>query len=369
MSTIEVRLKHDGKSSYRAKVRVKGQPERSATFTRKTDAARWAEEQRVELRNRRHFPGDQARNTTLGTAIDLYIARILPTKPRNARSQEPQLRWWKTELGATLLFDLTPPAIAACRDKLLSRSTPRGTATSPATAVRYLAALSHVLSICEKEWELIESNPMRRVRKPKEPRGRVRYLTDDELRKLSQACEASRSKHLHTIFVLAISTGMRLGEIRNIRCSAVDVERGRIVLEHTKNGERRAVHLAGLALELVKWRVGELNSPDALLFPGTKPDRPIDITKAWSTAVETAGIKDFRFHDTRHCAATYLLEAGASTVQLAELLGHKTLQMVKRYAHLSDGSGAHLIAKMNAAVSTNLAAAESPVQEVSHESR
>lgn len=369
MSTIEVRKTRDGKTSFRARVRIKGQPHKSATFPRKTDAARWAEDTRVELRNRKHFPGDQARKTTLGVAIDRYIAEILPTKPRNARSQKAQLLWWKKELGATPLSDLTSSAIGVCRDKLLSRPTPRGTPTSPATVVRYLAALSHVLSTCEKEWELIESNPVRRVRKPKEPRGRVRHLSHDELGKLAKACKASRSEHLHTIFVLAVSTGMRLGEIRNIRGNNVDAERGRVVLEHTKNGERRAVPLAGLALELVTKRVGKLDSPDALLFPGTEPDRPIDITKAWGTALESAGIKDFRFHDTRHCAATLLLEAGASTVQLAELLGHKTLQMVKRYAHLSEGSGAQLVSKMNAAVSAELAASVTPVQEVSHESR
>ena len=95
----------------------------------------------------------------------------------------------------------------------------------------------------------ISSNPVRSVSKPSEPRGRVRYLSKDELAKLSDACKASRNPFLYTILVLAVSTGMRLGEIRNLRKSDVDLPRSRIILQMTKNGERRAVPLAALALE------------------------------------------------------------------------------------------------------------------------
>ncbi len=254
---------------------------------------------------------------------------------------------WKENIGAISVAQLTPSTIATYRDELGNRDTPRGSPTSPATVVRYLAALSHVFSIAEKDWEWVERNPVLKVRKPKEPRGRVRFLSMKELSTLQEACKASRSPYLHTIFVLAVSTGMRRGEILSLRGEHIDLERNRIVLEDTKNGERRTVPLTSLARTLVSQRINAMADRKGFLFANSATGKPTDITKAWSTALEKAGIKDFRFHDTRHCAASYLLESGASIPQLAEILGHKTLQMVKRYSHLSESKGADLLREMN----------------------
>lgn len=350
MASIEERTARDGSKSYRAKVRLKGFPPVTSSFARKTDAKRWAEDQAALLRARRHSPYLIAQKTRLSDVIERYLADVLPLKPGSARSQRAQLLWWKAKLGSYRLADVTPDVIASAKDELLRTKTARGKARSPATVVRYLAVLSHLFSLAEKEWRYTSSNPVRSVSKPAEPRGRVRYLTKEELVKLADACKASRNPHLHTIFVLAVSTGMRLGEIRSLRKTNVDLAHSRIILETTKNGERRAVPLAGLALELMTRRLDVVSEPADLLFPGANGKRPIEIKKAWQNALAKSGIKDFRFHDTRHCAATYLLESGASIAQLAELLGHKTLQMVKRYAHLSASSGAQLVSQMNAAV-------------------
>jgi integrase len=295
VATIEERVARDGTKSYRVKVRLKGFPAVTASFARKTDAKKWAEDQAALLRARRHFPQTLANKTPVRDVIQRYLADVLPTKPRNARSQKTQLLWWKDKLGAYRLADVTPDVIARCRDELLRGLTPRGTTRSPATVVRYLAVLSHVFSKAEKEWGFISTNPVRSVSKPSEPRGRVRYLTKAELAKLSDACKASRNPYLHAIFVLAVSTGMRLGEIRNLRKSNVDLGRGRIILEATKNGERRAVPLAALALQLVTERLALVKDPQDLLFPGAKPNRPIEIKKAWENALAKVGIEDFRF--------------------------------------------------------------------------
>jgi len=348
MPTIEIRRQvGTGDISYRAKVRVKGYPTVTHTFPRKADAERWAHSTEGAIREGRYSSANAAPPRLVGDVIDRYIAEVLPTKPRNARTQKNQLLWWKQKIGAIALPQLTPSTIATCRDELLERITPRRTPTFPATVVRYLAALSHAFSVAEKDWEWIDRNPVLKVRKPKEPRGRVRFLSKEELNALQQACKASRSPHMHTIFVLAISTGMRRGEILSLRGEHVDLERSRIVLEHTKNGERRAVPLTGLARSLLSQRMDAVADCKALLFAKGASTKPTDITKAWSTAVKKAGIENFRFHDTRHCAASYLLEAGASVPQLAEVLGHKTLQMVKRYSHLSESKSTDLIRAMN----------------------
>jgi len=84
-----------------------------------------------------------------------------------------------------------------------------------------------------------------------------------------------------------------------------------------------------------------------LLFPGKRKNQPIDIRHWWNISLETAKIKDFRFHDLRHSAASYLAMNGATLAEIAEILGHKTLQMVKRYAHLSESHTSKVVAKMN----------------------
>lgn len=140
---------------------------------------------------------------------------------------------------------------------------------------------------------------------------------------------------------------MRHGEILRLRKSQVDVSRGAIHLIDTKNGDQRCVPLTGLAHELLKQRVSSVGDSDGLLFPGTAKQRPFRIWKPWYAAVTAAGIKDLRFHDLRHTAASHLAMNGATQIELAAVLGHKTLQMVKRYAHLSDSHTHAVVAAMN----------------------
>ena len=146
-------------------------------------------------------------------------------------------------------------------------------------------------------------------------------------------------------------------EIVGLEWGEVDFNRSAIVLDETKNGERRVLPLQGLAYQLMqdhaKLRI--LGCP--YVFPSEKVVKdqatgkfiyqPIDIRTAWENAIIKAEINDFRFHDLRHSAASYLAMNGASLTELAEILGHKTLQMVKRYAHLSEAHTSTVVASMN----------------------
>ena len=85
-----------------------------------------------------------------------------------------------------------------------------------------------------------------------------------------------------------------------------------------------------------------------MVFPSAiKPQKPIEIRKSWLNALEKAGIEDFRFHDLRHSTASYLAMNGATLAEIAEVLGHKTLAMVKRYSHLSEAHTAGVLERMN----------------------
>ena len=221
-----------------------------------------------------------------------------------------------------------------------------------------MSALSHAFTVAVNEWGWLENSPMRKVKKPKEPRGRVRFLSDDETydgklikgerTRLLKACKQSNNAYLYPVVVLALSTGMRSGEIMELTWDAVDLHQGRITLHETKNGERRVVPLVSKALELLKnhAKIRRIDTP--LLFPGkTKAHKPMDLRAPWLEALKAAQIDDFRFHDLRHSAASYLAMNGASLAEIAEVLGHKTLQMVKRYSHLSEAHTTSVVNRMN----------------------
>ncbi|MDA9982674.1 site-specific integrase [Gammaproteobacteria bacterium] len=349
MASIRKLINKDGTTSHRVEVRLKGFPPQRATFKRLTDARKWAQHTESAIREGRYFKTAEAKKHTFSELAVRFINEVLPKKsPHAASTQKAQILWWKEQLGDYVLADVTPARITEGRDKLLTGTTKRGYQRSPSTVVRYMAALSHAFTIAVNEWGWLEDSPMRKVKKPTEPRGRVRFLSDDERERLLQACEKSDSPYLYPVFVLAISTGMRQGEIMGLTWDAVDLHQGRITLHHTKNGEIRVVPLVGKALELLKdhAKVKRIDTP--LLFPGrAKPNKPIDLRSPWRAALKAAGIEDFRFHDTRHSTASYLVMNGASLAEVSEVLGHKSLEMVKRYAHLSEAHTASVMTRLN----------------------
>ena len=218
MATIEKRDTGEG-VTYRAKVRIKGHPAQSATFARLTDARRWAQSTEAAIRERRYFKTKEAQRRTLADLVDRYTRDVIPRKGPWARDQAKQLAWWRAELGTRTLADVTPAVIAEARDKLARGLTVRGGPRSPSTVVRYLAALSHAFAVAVKEWGWLEDSPLRKVTKPKEPRGRVRYLGDDERGRLLEECRKSDSPDLYCAVVLALSTGGRRMEILGLRAA------------------------------------------------------------------------------------------------------------------------------------------------------
>jgi len=348
MADIEKRISKDGKIvRYRARIRLKGKPVIYASFSTRSKALEWWNRTSAEAREGKYFKTIEAKKHTFTDFVDRYIADVLPKKPKSQKKQAAQLNWWKKELGHHTLAEVTPALIVEVRDRLLREPTPRGDHHSPSTVVRYLAVLSHAFTIAVREWGWIEDSPMRKVTKPKEPRGRVRFLDDEERMRLLNACHESKNPYLYLIVVLALSTGMRQGEILNLTWKDVDTDKGRIILHETKNGERRAVPITGHALDLLRQYATKRRLSSFLLFPGKNPKKPIDIRTAWLEALKKADIQDFRFHDLRHCAASYLAMGKATLTEIADVLGHKTLQMVKRYSHLSEGHTTKVISQMN----------------------
>ena len=382
MASIQKRTNKDGTTSYRVEVRLKGYPPQRASFARLTDAKKWAGSTEAAIRERRYFKTAEATKHTLSDLIDKYSRDVLPTKKAKTQGpQRQQLVWWKAELGAYTLADCTPAEIAEARDKLASepiaqpKRKPRPEYTrqfkdgrqrealperqpryrSPASVNRYLAVLSHVFTVAVKEYGWIEDNPVLKVSKPTEPRGRVRFLSDEERDALLTACRESSNPWLYTAVAVTLSTGMRKAELMGLAWPDMDLQAGRITLTETKNGAIRVVPLASPALALLKEH-GKVRRTDTdLVFPSARrrvkptdpPVKPVDLRSAWEVALKRAGIEDFRWHDLRHCTASYLAMNGASLPEIAGVLGHRTLAMVMRYAHLSEAHTAGVVERMN----------------------
>jgi len=342
MASIEKRTTQDGKTSYRVKIRLKGYPVQTATFARLTDARKWVQDTESAIREGRHFKTAEAKKHTFDELVERYCSEVLPSySEREQKERTSKLKWWGKGIGHSLLSDITPTAIAEQKNKL---------ARSAATVDKYLKNLSHAFNIAVNEWGWLEDNPVKKVKSPKLPRGRVRFIDDDERTKLLQACKDSSNDWLYLTVTLALSTGMRQGELMGLKWKDINLKDRYLILDKTKNGDRRRVPLAGHALEqlIIHSKVRRLDTE--LLFPSKNPDKPIDLRKPFANALKQAEITDFKWHDLRHCTASYLAMNGASLAEIAEVLGHKTLQMVKRYAHLSDGHVSSVVESMNAKI-------------------
>jgi integrase len=327
---------HKHCQSYRVRIRMKGGQYFDRSFKSKTLAKKWKRDMESAIEHDRYEFTNPATKHTLTELIDLYISRVLPSKPKNAKNTLRHLLWWKQELGHFLLAQIRPSLIAEKRDELLAGFVRDGKLRSPSTVVRYLSSLSHVFSKAVKEWEWLRENPVFKIEKPRQAQGRKRVLDEVEQKRLLQACEESGSKDLFLVVALALGTGMRKGEIMRLRWKDINFSDGKaiIFLEKTKNGRPRSILITGVLLSLLQNR-RENPRGDSLLFPSPNClSRPIDIRSAWEKALEKAGIEGFVFHGLRHQAASCAATIENNPLVIGELLGHETLQMTRHYVHL-----------------------------------
>lgn len=352
MANIEKRTSSDGKLSYRVLIRLKGHPSQSATFERLTDAKDWAKNTESAIKERRHFKTAESKKHTVAAMIERYLKWLQHNNPSRIRDVKSSFAWWKKELGHCVLADLTKAVINEKIEKLaaskIKLKSGKEKPLSPARVNRHIAAFSHCCTLATTEWEWFEHHPMDKIKKMKEPRGRVRFLDDDERKRLLAECKESKCPILYTVVILALSTGARYNEIMCLKWQDVDLNRKAIILHDTKNKERRVLPLAGHALELVKAHNKVRRIDSDLVFPAPgNPQEPYKLRDSWDRALVRAKVENFRFHDLRHSAASYLAMGGASLAEIAEVLGHKTLAMVKRYAHLSEVHTQGVVASMN----------------------
>lgn len=323
MASIEKKTR-SGRTVWMARVRRRGYPPVAKQFARRADAEVWTQEVERQIRLGQFvFEADRR---TLGELIEVYLGspRFSGLRPTTRRTRTNEINELRATLGELRLSLLTPAFVAGHRDEMR-----RGT-RGPATVNRHLAALSAVLSVgVERGW--LQTNPVRATKRCKEPRVRVRFLSDAQFERLISACQPFQKQRLEALVKVALSSGLRRSELLSLRWNEVDLERGTFYLPETKAGRERVAFVSGEGLEAL--RQFPRDSSPWVFGPGpAEPQFPRD---AWEAARKKADLGDFHFHDLRHTAATWVAMIGATGPELATFLGHGGILLIDRYVHLA----------------------------------
>jgi len=268
---------------------------------------------------------------------------------RNKRSYKtdvPRFASLKEWFGSYPAEELTPQEI----EKTLARAGEKEKwAASTFNHYRSLMSLSYRLGIQNRK---VTSNPARSVTHRREDNNRVRFLTVEEEKKLRKVIEAKCVSHVPELD-LAINTGIRKGSQYGLTWDMVDFKGRMLNIPLTKNEEPIHVPLndvAIAALKLVHGRRGR----SGRVFQSAKTGEPLENGRHWfDDAVIEAGIKNFRWHDLRHTFASRLRMKGAPLEDIADLLGHKSLTMTRRYAHLGPNKLHAVVSLLGASATTS----------------
>lgn len=334
-------IKRVGKHGVRwqGMVRMAGYPTLTKTGSVKSEILLWMAETEEAIRARR-YKDPRLGSVEFGVALERYLQNVTTTKAvttqqRERRTASSLLRI----LGQnTPLNEITPSVVARLRDDRL--------ASVSAYSVRLeLALLSDLFNVARTEWELPVPNPVADIRRPKAPSGRMRFLTPEDAKRLLDEAGKRRNKCLRPYLLILLQSGMRPSEAAGIRVWQVDLSKRRLMLDQTKNDDPRGVPLTDAAVDALRPLIENKEPHEAVFLTdkqitGSYAARPNQAFKtAFGVARKEAGLDWLRMHDIRHTAASWMLMRGVDLRSLAEILGHRTLQMVMRYTHLDD---AHL---------------------------
>ncbi|WP_123103238.1 tyrosine-type recombinase/integrase [Acidithiobacillus sulfuriphilus] len=333
--------------TWKAVIRKQGWPTAVKTFRTKRDAEDWARQTEDEMVRGVHIQRAPAQKLTVAAALDRYLREITPSKKAGGsqRRDHTSAKPLREGLGRYALGALTPEVIAKYRDERLAEG------LSGSTVRLELALLSHLHTVALREWGIsLVANPVLTVRKPKTVARDRRLHAGEEVR-LLQSVRQHSNPILAWVTELALETAAREMEILSLCLQDVDMSRRIAILRDTKNGDSRTIPLSRRAAEILREAIETYPREGTnLIFPGEPgrdgKRRPYTIGKVWQQAVQRAGLDGLRFHDLRHEAASRLVEMGLSDAKVRQITGHKSAQMLYRYAHLR---GEDLVADLDAA--------------------
>jgi len=324
-------------STYRARVIRRGYPTQSKTFNTRIEATKWARAIETQIDSgtlqKLEKPTIQLINadTPFKIAANYYIKTHTIHK-RNYKSEtyiiNALIRYW----GEIEVCHIDVPKVLTIRDELLARQ------RSGDTINKYFNAISKIIQMLQNEWSLPLNNPIKGIKRMPANPGRTKRINGLIEKTLIQAAQNTSPRLLRHILELSLETGMRRSELMGLNWIDIDLEKRRIYLHVTKNGEPRQVPLTQKAVAILK-EIPKDNPnkvyPVSLCWLRRHFEKVRERAKEdWQHSGENP-FKDFRYHDLRHEALSRLSDAGLNVIELAHISGHKTLSMLKRYTHPS----------------------------------
>jgi len=319
MATIRKR----GQYQWQAIIRRKGHPQQSKTFETRKDAEAWARKIEREMDTGAWRDTRESESTTLHVCLERYLNEVSIHKKGHREEINKARVIARHPIASKFIGNIRGSDIAQYRDIRINE----GKAAS--TIQKELALLSHLFNTARKEWGMETlQNPVQLVRKPKINNSRNRRLVDDEENRLLKACRESKNQWLEPAVILALETGQRKGRVLQMRWENIDFAKQIIYMPDKISDNKNApdeIPLFPRAIELL----AAIRKPEGPIIESS--DNALKL--AFIRACERAGIENLRFHDLRHEATSRLFERNLNMIEVAEVTGHKTLQMLKRYAH------------------------------------
>ena len=310
--------------THRAQVRRLGSSPLSKSFKTRHEAEVWVRQTESELDRGIYINRQDAEKVTFSELLHKYLNEVSCNK-KGFKHERVRLLKIQRDLGHFRIIQMQSKHIAAYRDLRLNAG------KSPSTVLNELSLISQIFDMAIKEWSIpIPHNPCSQIRKPKVSNQRTRRLSPDEEKALIAASNASRAPLLTSLIIIAMETGMRLGELLSLTWDNLSLDKRIAYLPVTKNGQSRTIPLSLKAIEALKAIPRRIDSKK-VFWSWTNRDSVVNV---WKRTCKRAGIKDLHFHDLRHEAITRLFEKGFNVLEVSTISGHKTLQMLQRYTHL-----------------------------------
>lgn len=329
------------------RVRVHRVLGRESDGVTRVDAEAYIEQARTDARHKRlRLPSGRKTPLLFAEAVERYVARLDEAGGNNVERKRRQCAQHLTPFfGAKSLRELSSFEIERYKRMRADAG------ATPATINRELAVLSHLFNKAV-EWDWLDAPPAR-IRRLKEPSGRIVYLTAEQTHALLRGAAQDQNPDIYAFVKIGLHTGMRKSEILSIRCDLIDLDRRIIFVPVAKAGAREQPITPELA-EFLRRRLGMLGAGSPWLFPSvaSRSGHVVDIRKPFVRSVKRAGLDPALVvrHTLRHTAITHLVQAGVDLPAVQRVSGHKTLAMVARYSHQNGAHIADAMAKLEARI-------------------
>jgi len=288
----------------------------------------------VEAIEDRHFDKRNTGRIPFSEFADTYMDRCISAL-KSAKTERTRVNYWQRHFGSRQLGDITTAELQDWQAQ--KRAT-----NKPATVNLMMGRLRHMFNRA-LDWEILSESPMKRIKFLRANNARLRYLSIEECGRLLAGCGVD---HMRGIITVALHTGMRLGEILNLQHADIDFRTGVLTVRNSKNGESRHIPMDSSVTVLFKL-LSKQSNPD-YVFPSPTGQRWSCNQKAFRHARARAGLVDLHFHDLRHTFASQWMMNGGDLYALRGILGHKSIGMTQRYAHLSPAYQRAMVDRMEA---------------------